>query len=996
MKSIYWTYFLITSLIAIHPLFANDSGEGYTYANISGKVLDEKTGAPVEYASIVTDHELWAVTNEKGEFVLKNVPESEVHVTISCLGYAKKTFGLNVSGDRQDVIFYLPQDNLLLTEVVVTAKNKPDEMSTSYIIDRVGLDHLQMSGVADVMSLLPGGQTNRSLHLAGAEQRVALRAASSGENGNPTFGTAVEVDGTRLSNNASINPGTTSSLYGVDTRNIATANIESVELITGIPSVAYGDLTGGVVKINTRKGKSPLQIEMATKPNTKQVSANKGFGLGKKAGILNASIEYIKSIADLSSPYTSYDRNGFSLFYSNTLDKKSNPLTLTLGITGNTGGYDRENDPDAFVGTYTKERDNILRLQSRANYLLNKSWITSLEVAASINYSDQSREERTNKSSSVSVPVIRGKEEGYFVANVYDENPNAAIVLIPRGYWYQTSLIDNKPVDLSANIKARWAKKTGNVSNNILAGVDFSRSGNKGKGETYSDLRYAPTWREYRYDLLPYMNNLAFYLEDKMTLPVNESVLQLMAGVRLDVTSIGGSEYGTVSGTSPRFNAKYIVFENRKGFVERLNVYAGWGKSLKLPSFTALYPEPSYRDILSFAPGTMADGSTFYAYYIMPTQPRYNPNLRWQHAKQTEIGMEARIKGATIHLTAFYNKTLDSYRQSSEYLPFTYKFTGQSALENFPIPSENRQYTINQATGVVTVSDKTGEVLPRELAYTERNTFRSVREYDNATPITRKGIEWIVTFDKIQSIGTTFRLDGSYYNYRATEESLEAYSPLSQNMADGNPYKYVGIYVGGNNTSNGSETRKLNMNLTVTTHIPVVRLIFSLKIEGSLYNYTQRLSEYQGNVRGFALDDRYSLFPAADSPGDIYNTSRYVAIYPVYYVSHDDMDTRIPFTEKFTWAKENDQVLYNELAKLVSVTNNDYLFDANRVSGYYSANISITKEISDIASLSFNATNFTNNMQLVKTSDTGFYTTTFKSGYIPNFYYGLSLRLKIK
>lgn len=89
-------------------------------------------------------------------------------------------------------------------------------------------------------------------------------------------------------------------------------------------------------------------------------------------------------------------------------------------------------------------------------------------------------------------------------------------------------------------------------------------------------------------------------------------------------------------------------------------------------------------------------------------------------------------------------------------------------------------------------------------------------------------------------------------------------------------------------------------------------------------------------------------------------------------------------------------MLYNELAKLVSVTNNDYLFDANRVSGYYSANISITKEINDIASLSFNATNFTNNMQLVKTSDTGFYTTTFKSGYIPNFYYGLSLRLKIK
>ncbi len=965
--------------------------------SLSGKILEEKTGVPIEYASIViSDNELWAITTEEGEFLLKNVPKSEIRITVSCLGYVKKMFVLKVSDDMQDLTFYLPQDNLLLNEVVVTAKNKSEEIATSYVIDRAGLDHLQMSGVADVMSLLPGGQTNRSLHLAGAEQRLALRAASSGENGNPTFGTAIELDGIRLSNNASIDSGTTSTLYGIDTRNIASGNIESVELITGIPSVAYGDLAGGVVKIHTRKGKSPLRIEMATKPNTKQISASKGFGLGKNAGILNASIEYTKSISDLASPYTSYDRNGVSLLYNNTFNQKTRPLTLTFGITGNIGGYDKKNDPDSFVGTYTKEKDNTLRLQTRINYLLNKSWITNLEIGGTISYSDKLREERTNKSSSVSVPVIRGKEEGYFVANVYDENPDAAIVLIPPGYWYQTLFLDSKPLDITANIKAKWAKKIGNANNNILLGADFSRSGNKGKGETYSDLRYAPTWREYRYDLLPYMNNLAVYLEDKMNWQINESVLQLMAGVRLDITSIAGSDYGTVGSPSPRFNAKYIFFENKDQFMEKLNFHAGWGKSVKLPSFTALYPAPSYRDILSFAPGTMADGTTFYAYYIMPTQPQYNPNLRWQYANQTEIGMETKIKGATIILSAYYNKTFDSYRQTTEYLPFSYKLTGQSALENFPIPSENRQYTINQTTGVVTVTDKTGQHLPQELPYNVKNTFKSVRKYANATPFTRKGIEWIVTFDKIQSIGTTFRLDGSYYNYRATEESLEAYSPISQNMADGNPYKYIGIYAGGHNYSNGSETRKLNMNLTITTHIPAVRLIFSLKLESSLYNYTQRLSEYGGKVRGFALDDRSSLFPAANRPEDIYNTNRFIAVYPLYYVSYDDMNTLIPFAEKFTWAKDNDQTLYNELAKLVSVPGYGYLFNANRVSGYYSANISITKEISDIASISFNATNFTNNMQLVKTSDTGFYTTTFKTAYIPNFYYGLSLRLKIK
>lgn len=978
-------------------IFIFSSFTAFCQHTLSGKVLEEKTGTPIEYASVVlAENELWSVSTEKGEFLITNVPKGEIQITVSCLGYVKKTFRLRVSEDMQDLIFHLPLDNLQLNEVVVTARNKSDAMTTSYVIDRTGLDHLQMVGVADAMSLLPGGQTNRNLHLAGGEQRFALRSATSGENGNPTFGTAVEVDGIRLSNNASMGSGSASALYGVDTRNISTGNIESVELVTGIPSVTYGDLTNGIVKINTRKGKSPFQIEMSTKPNTKHVSANKGFGIGKNAGILNASIEYTKSISDLSSPYTSYKRNGLSLFYNNTFNKKSNPLTLTLGITGNIGGYDRENDPDAFNGTYLREKDNTVRLQSRINYLLKKSWITSLEIGGSINYSDQWREERTHKSSSVSVPVIHGKEEGYFVANEYDENPDAAIVLIPRGYWYQTSTHDSKPIDISANIKAKLAKRIGIVSNNFLLGADFIRSGNKGKGLHYTDLRYAPTWREYRYDLLPHMNNLAFYLEDKVSFPIEESLLQLMAGVRFDVTSIAGSEYGTIGSGSPRFNAKYSVFENNDSFVERLNIHGGWGKSIKLPSFTTLYPAPSYRDILSFAPGTMADGTTFYAYYIMPTKPRYNPDLRWQQARQTEIGIEVKVKGATVNLTAYSNKTVDSYQQTTEYLPFSYKFTGQSALENILIPSENRQYSIHPSTGIVTVSDKTGTFLPQELTYNEKRTFRSARKFGNGTPFTRKGIEWIVSFDKIESIGTTFRLDGSYYNYRATEESLDAYSPLSQNMADGNPYKYVGIYVGGNNSSNGSETRKLNMNLTVTTHIPVVRLIFSLKIEGSLYNYSQRLSEYKGKVRGFAVDDRYSLFPSADAPEKIYNANRFVAMYPLYYVSYDDMTTQIPFAEKFAWAKDNDQTLYNELAKLVSTTNYDYLFNANRISGYYSANISITKEIGDIASISFNATNFTNNMQLVKSSNTGLHTTIFKTGYIPNFYYGLSLRLRIK
>ena len=67
--------------------------------------------------------------------------------------------------------------------------------------------------------------------------------------------------------------------------------MESVEIITGIPSVEYGDLSNGIVKINTRHGVQPFIIEGSVNQHTRQISVNKGFDLGRNFGVLNASLE---------------------------------------------------------------------------------------------------------------------------------------------------------------------------------------------------------------------------------------------------------------------------------------------------------------------------------------------------------------------------------------------------------------------------------------------------------------------------------------------------------------------------------------------------------------------------------------------------------------------------------------------------------------------------------------------------------------------------------
>ena len=84
----------------------------------------------------------------------------------------------------------------------------------------------------------------------------------------------------------------TSPQTGIDLRTITTDNIESVEVITGVPSVEYGDLTGGAVIVNTKAGRQPLQIKFNTNPNVYMFSGTKGFGLGEKGGNVNVGLDY--------------------------------------------------------------------------------------------------------------------------------------------------------------------------------------------------------------------------------------------------------------------------------------------------------------------------------------------------------------------------------------------------------------------------------------------------------------------------------------------------------------------------------------------------------------------------------------------------------------------------------------------------------------------------------------------------------------------------------
>ena len=934
---------------------------------IAGRVTDEETQKPIEFASILMkENGLWAITGADGSFHIKNIPAGKVVLTIQCLGYATRQIALDINKDIPRLRINLKQENLKLDEVTVTAKRKDNESTTSYTIDRAALDQQQLLNVSDIATLLPGGKTVNATLMS--DNRMALRSGSQ-EKGSPSFGTAIEVDGMRLDNNA-----TAGETAGASTRTISSSNIESIEIVTGIPSVEYGDLSNGVVKVNTRKGKSPFIVEGKLNQHTQQIALNKGFDLGSRSGVLNASFEHARSFSNAASPHTAYQRNILSLNYMNIFMHETTPLTLNIGLTGNIGGYNAEADPDNELDDYSKSRDNNLRAHFELNWLLNKKWITNLSLRGSLSTADRKSEDYTHTNSATTLANLHAMEEGYFIATNYDSNPNAPIILGPTGYWHVKQFNDSKPINGSLRLKADWTRRFDKMMSRLMLGAEYTGSRNNGQGSYYDDLRYAPTWREYRYDDLPALNNIALYAEEKVSIPTSKlSTLEITAGLRDDITIINGSEYGTVSSLSPRFNGRYTFWKNRrKRVVSELVLHAGWGKSVKLPSFQVLYPSPSYYDIEVFRSPSTANNTTVSAWYTRPSKALYNPDLKWQYTNQTDIGIEMNIKGTRVSLSAFHHRTYNPYMATTEYTPFSYYYTPVSALEGLTIPTDGRTYTIDPTTGTVTVSSADGSsaVVPNN----ERRFYLSNTRYINASPLDRYGLEWIIDFKQFKALNTSLRFDGNYYYYKSEDETLFAsmHNSNTKMTGTGEPYQYIGWYRGTNGTStaqtsiaNGAISKTLNLNTTITTHIPKIRLIMALRIESTLYSYRKNLSNFEGDV------------------------------YPEYYTTWDAPDTKIPFAEKFQWAKDNDATLYNDLQNLVVHPNTAYVMNANRISAYYSANLSVTKEIGDHVSISFYANNFFNNMKTVHSSQTDLDASLFSSSYIPSYYYGLSLRLKL-
>ena len=283
---------------------------------ITGTVLDEETLEPVVGATI-TDANLGkvlTVTQADGTFTVPK--NNEVKLKISSIGY--KTLIMKPTANGR---YLLQTEVSQLGEVVVTAQENRG-LTTSSRIEKHAMEHLQPSSFTDILELLPGGRSaDPSLD---APNTIHIREISTGNSNYATssLGTSFIIDGAPISTNANMQyiagawddvaTKRDNTNAGVDMRTISTDDIERVEIVRGIPSVEYGDLTSGLVKIERRRGGHDIKFRLKADMGSKLFYAAKDFEWEQRRLSLNLSADYLDAKADPRNSYENYKRLSFS------------------------------------------------------------------------------------------------------------------------------------------------------------------------------------------------------------------------------------------------------------------------------------------------------------------------------------------------------------------------------------------------------------------------------------------------------------------------------------------------------------------------------------------------------------------------------------------------------------------------------------------------------------------------------------------------------------
>ena len=779
------------------------SGEALGYAVCS---LRPKEGNGKERA---------AAADARGVCLLEGLKPGRFELRLLYMGHVFLQGELQLPAGLTRRRIRLDIDPVAIGEVLVTAAESKGPTSSSKI-GREAIAHIQPSSIADLMELIPGGRaTDPSF---GAPQEIRLREAAPSSSANyatSALGTQIQVDGIPISNDANLQYSTSYGSIqeyanvnrGVDTRAISTDDIESVEIVRGIPSVEYGDLTSGLVKVKRREGGRDLTARFKADMSSKLFSVGKGFerkGRGDaERTTLNINADYLTAASDPRNPRQSYQRltgsvrfgrhwqgsayrysAGGSLDYTGSFDNKKSDQDLDNGLGGPVERYKSNYNRTQFAATFAVEARH-------------RQFFHSLDLTASFS-AEFDRIDRW-----------RFVETGSDFAKTWGTEPGEYdAVIIPASYD-ATLLVDGKPFYGYAKAVATFNADTERSRNTLRVGADWSMDKNYGRGLVFDVARpFSPQMdsRPRAYDAIPALHKLSFFLEDATTLALGDFRVEATGGVRAASMFNLGRRY-TIQGKfyfDPRANV--VVALPRFHVAGRnltLRLGGGVGWHTKFPTMDSLYPDTEYFDFtqLNYWPANPAlRRINLRLYTLDPT----NYDLRAARNFKWEVRLDAGWNDNQLSVTYFREDMTSGFRTTSDYRSFTFRDYDETAID------------MEQLDGPPSLDG---------IPYTEETRLGGYSRSTNGSRTEKSGIEFAFTSQRIRAIATRVTVTGAYFRTNYSNMHPEYLLPTS--APGGQTYPYVGYYF----STDGYLRELCNTNFLLDTQIPRLKLILSTSFQ---------------------------------------------------------------------------------------------------------------------------------------------------------------------
>lgn len=802
--------------------------------SLQGVVKDHATGEPMPFVSVVVSGGRYGVTTGDDGSWCMNLPDGRYKIVFSFVGYRNDTIDVSVP-HRGVIKTALEEETQLLKEVVITARESHGVTSASRI-DRSAMEHLQPTSFTDLLELLPGnmsqnpdmGKANTiTLRETGAVTATGAKTSTSDDYSITSLGTMFMIDGAPVNNDAGMQGVPMSSSTdpegrrdvtnkGVDMRTISTDNIESVEIVRGIPSAEYGNLTSGLVNIKRINRATPFTARFKADEFSKLFSAGKGLGIGRQ--VVNMDAGYLDSRTDPRDNRENYKRLNGSVRGYLTFGREEAPIKTNWTIGGDyTGSFDNvKPDPDLNYNKIDEYESSYNRwaLTSDLTMKLQRvKWLNMvrLNVSASYQHDKLTRRKQVapQRASIAPTSMSEGVSDGHYLLSEY----------------LAEYVSDGKPLSVFLKLSASGSRPTGKWRHSYKAGVEYQGAKNYGDGQIYDltkPLSASWTTRPRSYKSVPGLHIVSGYAEDNVSATFGGSILEFQAGLRTQ-TLVGLDSRYFLSGKTyvdPRLNGVYhFPAIECSGQPLRFLIAGGFGFTTKMPTTDYLFPQVHYNDLLQLnyydVAAPMENSRVSLRTYIADAT---NYSLKAARNRKWEVRLGADMGMNRVSVTFFGEKMRSGYRYSTVYGAYAMRRYDASAIVPGSLTSPPDLNT---------------------LPFEDVTILDGYRQVTNGSRIDKEGVEYQINTARWSAIGTSLIINGAWFRSRYSNSQM-LFTPVSD-VVGSSPVseRYVGLYA----TDDGRVNEQFNTNFMFDTQIPRWGLVFSTSVQCMWFVKTRRLRD---------------------------------------------------------------------------------------------------------------------------------------------------------